>query len=202
MTMITAARIRIWALSFGLAAAGMMLAQACKKKKDEPIQYPPPTQQDAGAVAPPPTPAPTNTSPLPGDGGPVAFDETTKGILADVIKRKAKKDARYMKKVGDIFGASVVEGGKIEHPIMINPGKCYTVIAVGGAGLEEVDLEIQAKAPIPGLPSATIAVDNSSGREASIKPCWKNALPAGFPATVVIKATRGTGAIGAQLYEK
>nr|HMR08941.1 hypothetical protein [Polyangiaceae bacterium] len=49
---------------------------------------------------------------------------------------------------------------------------------------------------------AVLAVDNSGGREAKIKPCWKNSLPAGFPAVVVLKAKRGTGAVGARLYVK
>ena len=203
MTMKITPRIRMWILSCGLLVGGVAVAQACKKK-DEPIQYPPPTQPDAGPqpTATTPPPPPTATSPLPGDGGPVEFDEPTKAILEEVINRKAKKDARFMKKEGTIFGASLTEGSQFEHTIMLNPGKCYTVIAVGGAGVEEVDLEIQAKAPIPGLPSATIAVDNSGGREAKIKPCWKNVFPAGFPASVVLKARRGTGAIGAQLYVK
>lgn len=201
MKKMNAARIRKWVLSVALLSAGVALAQACKKK-EEPIQYPPPPPPDAGQPQPPPPPPPTNTSPLPGDGGPVPFDTETQGVLDDVIKRKAKTDARGMKPVGEIFGAALVEGAKFEHPVMIDIGKCYTVIAVGGAGVEEVDLELQARAPIPGLPGAVLAVDNSGGREAKIKPCWKNSLPAGFPAVVVLKAKRGTGAVGARLYVK
>ncbi|MEZ4226654.1 MAG: hypothetical protein R3B13_37245 [Polyangiaceae bacterium] len=189
--------------SVGLLVLGAAIAQACKKK-EQPIEYP--SAQPTPTPTPTPTPAPTPTSTataqLPGDGGPVALDATTTAILDEVIKRKAKTDAPYMKRVGTIFGATVAEGGRFEQTIMIDPGKCYSVIAVGGAGIEEVDLEIQARAPIPGLPGATIAVDNSMGREASIKPCWKNALPAGFPATVVMKATRGTGALGGQVFVK
>lgn len=181
-------------------AAGVALPAACKKKEQE-VAYPPPQPTPVQDAAPPPPP-PTNTSPLPGDGGPVALDTITQQTLFEVIKLKAKKDAKLMKPLGEPFGASLSEGGRLEQQIMIDPKKCIGVIAVGGAGIEEVDIEIQARAPLPGLPGATVSVDNSTGREAAISPCWNNAFPVGFPASVVVKATRGTGAILAQVYVK
>ena len=78
------------------------------------------------------------------------------------------------------------------------------LVAVAGAvPVQELDLQIQAKGglPIP-LPGPILAVDGKTGPESSISPCWKNPFPLAFPATVVVKATRGYGPIGAQIYVK
>ena len=85
---------------------------------------------------------------------------------------------------------------------MIDLGKCYTVIAQGGNGVTEVNVEIQAAQLLPPLQAPVVAVDATTGPAAAITPCWKNAYPIGFPGKVVVKAAGGAGPVAAQLYVK
>jgi hypothetical protein len=175
-------------------------------KKEEPVQYPPPpppSYADAGAPAPN-TASPTDAAaPPPADAGPSPLDPLTQQALAFTIGERAKQDAKGMQASGELLGAVLPEGGKLETALLMESGKCYAVVASGGPGISELDLEIQAKpSPSLPLPGPVIAVDSGSGSSASITPCYKNAFPLPIAATLVIKATRGGGAAGAQLYVK
>ncbi len=203
--------------SIGLGAVGVALSFAlgagCKKEK--PVKYPPsPPQNYVGDAAPPPadaaaTPAPDAGAPPAADAAPAAdagsqgLDLLSQQTLQAAIKARAPKQARYMKKEGELFGGVLQQGGQLEHQFMIQPHKCYAILAQGGPGVTEVDIQITAK-PMAGLPlpSAVIAVDNTTGPAAAITPCWKNAFPVAFPATAVIKATGGSGPVAAQIYVK
>jgi hypothetical protein len=187
-----------------------VLGAGCKK--DEPVQYPPQPQTAPDAAMPPPdagampaadaAPAAVDAAPV-GDGGPQALDLLSQQTLEAAIKARAPKQARYMKTDGDLFGGVLQQGGQVEQQFMIEPHKCYAVLAQGGPGVTEVDVQITAK-PVPGLPlpSAIIAVDSTSGPAAAITPCWKNAFPVAFPATAVIKVTTGSGPVAARIYVK
>lgn len=190
-------------------AVAFALGAGCKKK--EPVQYPPTppqnyaadaaTTSDAGAT-PVPDAAPTDAAAA-SDGAPQALDMVTQQTLEAGIKARAPKQARYMKKEGTLFGGVVQQGGQVEQQIMINPHKCYAVLAQGGPGVTDVEIQITAK-PMAGLPlpSAVIAVDSTTGPESAVTPCWKNAFPVAFPATVIVKASGGAGALAAQVYVK
>lgn len=200
--------------SAGLGAAGIAIAFAlgagCKKEK--PVQYPttPPQSYtaapapEAGLMPPPEAgAAPVADAGPPADAAPQSVDMVTLPALEAEIKKRAPKQARYMKKEGTLFSGVVQQGGQIEQQFMIEPHKCYAVLAQGGAGVTDVALQITAK-PMAGLPlpSAVIAVSNTSGPAAAITPCWKNAFPVAFPAKAVVKAKTGAGALAAQIYVK
>jgi hypothetical protein len=187
-----------------LMIAGL-LGPGCKKKQQEQqTQYPPQTVYvpDAGATTTPPPPPPPSDAAAATDG-PLPLDLITTQALQASIKERAKKEARGLKPQGDFFGGVVQEGGSAQQTIMIDSGKCYGVVAQGGTGITELDIQIQAR---PGftvpLPGPVIAVDSTSGPQAAVSPCWKNPFPLGFPAVVVIKATRGGGPVGAQIFVK
>jgi hypothetical protein len=189
------------AIALAVGVSGVM-AQACKKKQPE-AQYPPPPP-DAGITVPPPPPSdPVPPVDAAGATGPAELDLITAQAMQDFIRERAKKEARGMKPHGDFFSGVVEEGGTVEQTIMIDTGKCYGVIAMGGPGVGELDIQIQAKPglPIP-LPGPVIAVDSNTGPEAAVSPCWKNPFPLAFPAVVVLKATRGRGPIGGQTFVK
>lgn len=201
-------------LCVAATAGAFALAVGCSKKK--PVQYPPTPPRnyttntapapdagpmpapDAGAV-----PAPDAAPPPAAEAGPQGVDMVTQQTLEAAIKKRAPKQARYMKKEGAAFSGMLQQGGQIEQQFMIQPHKCYGVLAQGGPGVTEVDIQITAK-PMAGLPlpSAVIAVDSTTGPAAAITPCWKNAFPVAFPATAVVKATHGAGAVVAQIYVK
>ena len=191
----------------GLAlAAATGLAAGCAK--EEPIQYP---DQPVDSGAPPPT-ATTPPPPPPDAGPPPVTDAATTAIpvdvekmLQDAIKKMAGKEARGMKAEGDLIRGAVSEGGQLTQQIMIQPGKCYAIVGMAGPVVTELDIELRASSPLPvPLPGGglIVAVDGDQGPEAAISPCWKNALGLPFPATVVVKATKGTGPIAAQVYVK
>jgi hypothetical protein len=188
----------------GTLGATGLLGPGCKKKQQDP-QFP---QQsyvpDAGAPeAAPPEAAPPPDSAAVSDGGPQPLDLVTMQAMQDFIKARARKEAAGMKPHGDFFGGVVEEGGVVQHTMMIDSGRCYGVVAMGSPGVAELDIQIQAKPglPIP-LPGPIIAVDSQTGPEAAVSPCWKNPFPLSFPAVVVLKATRGKGPIGGQVYVK
>jgi hypothetical protein len=193
-------RLPFWQV-MGLSLLGLF-AFMCKK--DEPVEYPPSQPQtlapDAGTQGAPP---PADAAAPPSDAGPQPLDPVTAQALAFTIAERAKQDAKGMQTTGELMGAVLSEGGKIESAVMLESGKCYAVVASGGPGIVELDLEIQAKpSPSLPLPGPVIAVDSGSGSSASITPCYKNVFPLPFAATLVVKATRGGGAVGAQLYVK
>jgi len=189
--------------SFALLAA--LTASACKK--DEQVEYPltPPQNyaQPSDAGAPPPV-ANADAAPAPAaDAGPAPVDLITQQILAESIQERAKKEARGMKPEGELASGVVQASGHIEQAFMINPQKCYSVIAEGGPGVTEVDVQIMAK-PMPTvpLPGPVIAVDQTQGAKAAITPCWKNIFPVALPATAIAKATQGAGALALRVYVK
>jgi hypothetical protein len=196
----------------GLGLGGTLLgtglvSPGCKKKEQE-VQYPPTATvnvPDAGAqdAAAFPEAAPPPDGMAVTDGGPQPLDIVTMQAMQDFIKARAKKEARGMKPYGDFFGGVVEEGKTVEHTIMIDSGRCYGVIAMGSPGVGELDIQVQAKPglPVP-LPGPIIAVDSNTGPEAAVSPCWKNPFPLSFPGVVVLKATRGKGPIGGQVYVK
>jgi len=104
---------------------------------------------------------------------------------------------------GSAFAAQFQEGQTMEQPLTLQPGKCYTVVAVS-MGIQELDAMIAAQ-PLPQIPPAPLAQDNSSGSQAVVGgkgQCFRNAAPIAVPAKVIVKATRGSGQAVAQVYSK
>jgi hypothetical protein len=176
---------------------------------EEEVKYPDQQQQQQQPYAQPqpqPTqtaaPAPTQTTPPP-PAAPQPLDATTQAALAAAITARAPTEAKGLKPLGEVFGMNVPAGGQAESPqFMVDLNKCYGVIAEGGLGVTEVDVQIVPAIQIPGLAAATVAVDNTTGPKAAINPCFKNTYPIGFPAKVVLKATGGNGPIAAQIFMK
>ena len=175
---------------------------------DEEVKYPDQQQQTYAQPQPQPqptqtaAPAPTQTTPA-APAAPQPLDAATQATLAAAITARAPTEAKGLKPLGEVFGANVPAGGQAESPqFMVDLNKCYGVIAEGGLGVTEVDIQIVPAIQIPGLAAATVAVDNTTGPKAAINPCFKNTYPIGFPAKVVLKATSGSGPIAAQIFMK
>jgi hypothetical protein len=180
-----------------LAALVSLLALDCKKEED--VQYPPtPPQNYAQPSATQSAAPPAASSAPPAPVGPAPLDALSQTGLEENIKQRAKKDAAGMKEVGALFGGTIPEGGHVESVLNMDPGKCYVVLAAGQGGVVELDIEIQNKM----LPIPPIAVDNTSGADAAIKPCYKNILPVPLVANVWLKASRGGGAVAGRVYVK
>jgi hypothetical protein len=115
----------------------------------------------------------------------------------------ATSEAPGMAKEGPTVAGNFQEGQTLESQFSFQPGKCYTVLAVG-AGPSDVDIEMQYVTPIPGL-SPSIAKDGQKGAQASIGgkgQCLKPMSPIATNAKFIVRAGRGAGMIAAQLYSK
>ena len=115
----------------------------------------------------------------------------------------AASEVQGMQPEGGAFAGQFQEGQTLEQPFNIQAGKCYSVIAVG-MGVQELDVQIVAQ-PAPMLPPAVLAQDSTSGPNATLGgrgQCFKNPLPIGGPAKVLLRATRGAGVAIAQIFVK
>lgn len=120
-----------------------------------------------------------------------------------VMQGMAMTEVPGMQPDGPTFAGQFSQGQVLEQPFNIQPGKCYSIVAVG-IGITELDVMIQVQ-PVPAFPAQTIAQDNTSGAQAVLGGkgnCFKNPLPVGGPAKVVMKATGGSGMAIGQLYSK
>jgi hypothetical protein len=115
----------------------------------------------------------------------------------------ANQEAPGMQREGGVVAAQFQEGQTFEQPVQLQPGKCYTVLAVG-AGIQEMDITLMVSTPLPGA-SPVLAQDSGAGSQASLGGrgnCVKWSFPMGAQGKYVLKATRGSGMAAAQLYTK
>lgn len=166
----------------------------------QPGQY---GQTPAPAPAPAPVPGPA-PAPAPASGGGDATPIAPAAAAAaqPVLTAMAASDVKGMSPEGSAFAGQFQQGQTLRQPINIQAGKCYSVIAVG-LGIQELDVMIQTNQPP--LPPVPLAQDNTSGPNATLGGggnCFKNPLPVGGPAEVIIKATSGQGIAIAQVYVK
>jgi hypothetical protein len=106
------------------------------------------------------------------------------------------------------LGAAIVgnfqQGQTLESQLQLSPGKCYTIVAAGVPPVSEVNVQIVAVTPIPGM-VPVMAQDSDQGPQAVLgrKPnCYKWPLPMGAPVKVVMTVAGGSGLAAAQVYEK
>ena len=158
-------------------------------------QAQPTTTTTTTGTAPPPATTGTST------GGAACTTIPVGAFATPLLTGMQQSEAPGMQPDGSSAAGQCAEGQTFEMPLTLQPGKCYTVIAVS-MGLQELDAQIVSNAPP--APPVPIAQDNQSGGTAVIagKGCHKNILPVAVPAKVVIKATKGTGAAVAQVYVK
>ncbi len=115
----------------------------------------------------------------------------------------ANTEAPGMAKEGPTLAGNFQEGQTLEGAFTFQPGKCYTVLAVG-AGIQNIDIEMQYVTPIPGL-APSIGKDSQTGAQASIGGkgnCLKPLSPIPANAKFIVRAAKGAGVAAAQLYVK
>lgn len=146
------------------------------------------------------------TQPAPsGGGGGTAqqIDPNVAQLAVGPLTIFANTEAPGMAKEGPTVAGNFQTGQTLESQFSFQPGKCYTVVAVG-AGPTEVDIEMQYVTPIPGL-NPSIGRDSQKGAQASIGGkgnCLKPLSPMATNAKFIVRAVSGAGLIAAQLYSK
>ncbi|MBW2456460.1 MAG: hypothetical protein JRI68_18225 [Deltaproteobacteria bacterium] len=154
-------------------------------------------QPQPTATAPPP--ATTGTA---GTSGGSATPIPAPPGVAQMLQGLAQKETAGMQPDGAAFAGQFQQGQVLEQPFQIQPGRCYAVVGLG-MGITELDIQIVLHQPP--LPPYTAAQDQGTGPQAIVGGggnCFKNPLPVGGPAKVILKATGGAGVAGAQIYSK
>jgi hypothetical protein len=139
-----------------------------------------------------------------GGGSATPIAPAAAAAATPVLQAMAANEVKGMQPDGGAFAGQFQQGQTLEQPFNIQPGKCYSVVGVG-IGITQLDIQIQAQATIPGMPPVTLAQSNGSGPNATLGGggnCFKNPLPIGGPAKVVVKATAGSGIALAQIFSK
>jgi len=195
-------------LACSVVAAMAALPLACKS--DKPPENPQPfyPNADAGAVATVVTPTDMDAAaPAVEAAAPApVFDATAQELLKTALKPLQQKHAPGMKPDSQIFGGMINEGQTIEQQATLMPGKCYTIIGTTLAGVEELDISVNVITPLPTL-SPLLAVDGMTGPQAVVAShpnCYKipPIMMIATPVKIIIKASKGSGIAGAQMYAK
>ena len=161
----------------------------------------PPAQQGGGLQIPGLTPQPSSGGAS--GGSAQALDPNLAQLAVAPLTVFANTEAPGMAKEGPTVAGNFQEGQTLEGTFTFQPGKCYTLVAVG-AGIQNIDLEMQYVTPLPGL-SPSIGKDSQTGAQASIggkANCLKPLSPFPANAKFIVKATKGAGVAAAQLYSK
>jgi len=139
-----------------------------------------------------------------GGGSATPIAPAAAAAATPVMQAMAAQDARGMSPEGGAFAGQFQQGQTLEQPFNLNAGKCYTVVGVG-LGLTQLDIMMQTIPPAPMLPPVTVAQSNTQGPNATLGGggnCFKNPLPIGGPAKVVLRATGGSGIAVGQIFSK
>jgi len=187
----------------------LLVASACKPDEPAVTPYQPGTTGAAGgpATGPLPTaaagapavvPAPAPTTPAPLDPA------VTAAVTPMLTQLAASQIVAGSKPLGTAMVGNVGGAQTLEQQIMLQPNKCYSVVAAGMPPISELNVQFLAVTVVPGM-APVLAVDQDTGPSATLgkKPnCYKWALPLPTPVKVVISAAAGQGVAGAQVYEK
>jgi hypothetical protein len=194
----------------------VMLAAIACKKADEPANtagYQQGAPGSAGGPAtgpvvtatPSATPAPSASAPTPAPTAPVAADPALIAAVTPMLTQlAASQTVAGSKALGSAMVGNVGGAQTLEQQIMLQPNKCYSVVAVGMPPISELNVQLLAVTIIPGM-APILATDQDVGASATLgkKPnCYKWALPLPTPVKVVVSAAGGQGVAGAQVFEK
>ncbi|MFO0551274.1 MAG: hypothetical protein U0271_22990 [Polyangiaceae bacterium] len=125
------------------------------------------------------------------------IDVSAAGMLTSAMPAIAAQSAVGGKPVGGPQAANFQPGQCLEMQVMMQPGKCYTAIGVGG-GISELDIQL-----VPPV-GPVFAEDKMSGPVAVLgqSPNCVQWAFAPMAMKLVMRATAGQGMAAVQFYEK
>jgi len=190
----------------------LIAAVGCKKSDDAPpaTAYQPGVPGGAGAggiagvaggaatTTPPVGPAPT---PAPAVTADPAIAAALQPMLTQVASTQVVAGS---KPLNAAMVGNVAPGAPLEAQIMLQPNKCYSVVAVGMPPIAELNVQLLAMTIIPGM-APILATDQDTGATAVLgkKPnCYKWALPLPVAVKVSVQSAGGAGVAAAQVFEK
>jgi hypothetical protein len=191
----------------------LIAAVGCKKTDDQPsataYQAGMPGAAGAPATAPTALPtaastvtaAPAGTTPAPA----ATTDPTIAAAMTPILSKLGSTETvAGSKAIGTAMVGNVAPGAPLEQQIMLQPNKCYSVVAVAMPPITELNVQLLAITIIPGM-APILATDQDVGASAVLgkKPnCYKWILPLAVPVKVSVQAASGQGVAAAQVFEK
>lgn len=148
-------------------------------------------------------------SPLAGFDGPVPDDDPVAkegAALSDGPLREATdREASGMQLEGDLIASKLGAGQVFEQEFRLQPGRCYTLVAVGGDGVVELDATFETFGPARSK-TDVLASDALTGTTAVIGGggvCFPWAAEASaLAAKFVLRVRSGSGVVVSQLYAR
>ncbi|CAN5572973.1 hypothetical protein BH09MYX1_BH09MYX1_29650 [soil metagenome] len=114
-----------------------------------------------------------------------------------LLRSKATTLAPGMQPDGSIFKQTVNEGAKASFISTLQAGRCYTIVAVGGVGVTDVDLLLM----LPPFYTSEVARDKRTDTVAVVaNVCPASPIP--LPYRIDVGPKKGNGMIVAQVYSK
>ena len=162
----------------------------------------------APVTTPPAEPKPAPVSALAGFDAPIEDDPVAKEateLSEGPLTQCADRDAAGMQLEGDLIASKLAPGQVLEQEFRLQPGRCYTLIAVGGAGIQELDASFETFGPARSK-TTVLATDALKGTTAVVgggEACfaWQADLAA-TPAKFVLRVRGGDGVVVSQLYAR
>jgi hypothetical protein len=118
------------------------------------------------------------------------------------LAERAATDAAGRGYVGDMLASELSPGQEIDQEFSLDPARCYTLIAVGDDGVEELHSAITTIAPVRGG-ETTLVEDTSSGAVTVIgggEGCYRPEGDSSKRVRFVLRVTAGAGLVVGQLY--
>ena len=138
-------------------------------------------------------------------GSPAQQLDASAGAAAQpILNQLATTEAPGAKPLGMAMVGMFQPGQQLETVVQMQPGKCYTVLAVGLPAVTEVNVQLVAAVPLPGM-SPVLAQDQTTGPQAVLGKapnCFKWALPLPGSVKVLTTVAAGQGIAAVQVYEK
>ena len=163
-------------------------------QQQQPYPQQQPTQQ--GTPQTPQTATPQTGAPGAAQPVDASMAASVQPALVQLGRTQAPAGAKAL---GNMIVANFAQGQTFEQSIQLQANKCYTIVAAGLPGVNEVNIKLM----MPVIPS-TLAQDNSTGPQATLggnPTCWKNG-PIPAPMRVILEVPSGQGIVAAQIYEK
>lgn len=127
---------------------------------------------------------------------------TATQVLDPIARQHVPAGARA---VGSALAGLFKPGQSLEQDVQVQPGKCYTAVATGVPTIQNIDVQLLATSPLPGVVAPVLAQDQTLGATAVLgaQPnCFHWALGVSAPLRLKVTVTAGEGIAAAQLYEK
>jgi hypothetical protein len=138
-------------------------------------------------------------------GSPAQQLDASAGAAAQpLINQMAATEAPGAKALGGSMVGMFQPGQQLESTLQLQPGKCYTVIAVGLPPVTEVNIQLVAATPVPGM-NPVLAQDQTTGPQSVLGKspnCYKWPFPLAGAAKVITTVAAGQGMAAVQVYEK